>query len=153
MALKALVVDDSRIMRNIAIRALNRSGLAEFEFFEADDAAGALAAFDSKPIDLALIDWNLPDMTGIEFVRLVRARGNTVHIPLVMVTSEKSRGNIEEALGPAGADAFIRKPLTDEEVEQKMRKPVESVLALKAGPRSRGGWLARIFSPNILPYL
>lgn len=150
MALKALVVDDSRIMRNMVIRALNRSKLAEFEFVEAGDGAEALALFDKEPIDIALVDWNMPNMTGIEFVRQIRAKGNTGHIPLVMVTSEKSMGKIEEALDSAGANAFICKPFTDEEVEQKLRKLVEGVLALKAQPEQSsgggGGWFSRMFS-------
>jgi two-component system, chemotaxis family, chemotaxis protein CheY len=148
MALKALIVDDSRIMRNMVIRALNRSGLAEFEFVEAGDGAEALVIFDKEPIDLALIDWNMPNMTGIEFVREVRAKGNNGHIPLIMVTSEKSMGKIEEALDQAGANAFICKPFTDEEIVQKLRKLVEGVVALKAQPQQSGGggWLSRMFS-------
>jgi two-component system chemotaxis response regulator CheY len=148
MKLKALIVDDSRIMRNMVIRALNRSGLSEFEFVEAGDGAEALTLFDKEPIDIALIDWNMPNMTGIEFVRQIRAKGNTEHIPLIMVTSEKSMGKIEEALDQAGANAFICKPFTDDEIVQKLRKLVEGVVARKSQPQqtSGGGWLSRMFS-------
>jgi len=66
---------------------------------------------------LAFVDWNMPDMTGIDFVRQVRARGDSAHVPLVMVTSEKAMSKVEEALDGAGASAYVCKPFTVDDVD------------------------------------
>jgi two-component system chemotaxis response regulator CheY len=148
MPLKVLIINESRIMRNLLIRTLNRSRIAEFEFVEAADGARALVAFDDEPIDIVITDWQMPDMTSMEFVRKVRARGDTGHTRLVVLTDENLVDGIEEVLGSAGADAFLCKPFTVEEVEQKLRDLVEGVIALKGRPRQIGnrGWLSRMFS-------
>jgi two-component system, chemotaxis family, chemotaxis protein CheY len=138
MPLKALVVDDSRVMRNMVKTNLTKARLGEFEFVEAEDGADALTKFDDS-IDIAFVDWNMPNMTGIEFVRQVRARGNTEHVPMVMVTSEKAMGKIEEALDEAGANAYICKPFTAEEMQHKLQSLVEGVEALKQAPPPSGG--------------
>lgn len=129
MKMKALVVDDSGVMRKMVMKSLTDSKLAEFEFVEAVDGVDALAKFDPKEIAIAFVDWNMPNMTGIDFVREVRARlraqDDDADIPMVMVTSEKTMGKIEEALDEAGADAFISKPFTVDELSRKLKKVVE----------------------------
>src|SRR5262249_23047727 len=122
LQVKALVVDDSRVMRNMVMKSLTQSRLAEFEFVEAGDSAKALEKFNPQEIDIAFVDWNMPNMTGIEFVRQARAKGNTEHIPMIMVTSEKTMGKMEEALDQAGANAYICKPFTVEELQHKLTK-------------------------------
>lgn len=139
MKLKALVIDDSRVMRNMVMQNLNKTGLAEFEFVEAGDGAEGLAKFDAGDIDICFVDWNMPNMTGIEFVRQIRAKGNTEHIPLVMVTSEKSMGKVEEALDQAGANAYISKPFTPQEMEHKLQKLIEEIGAAQTPAASSGG--------------
>lgn len=149
MKLKALVVDDSRVMRNMVMQNLQKSRLAEFEFVEAEDGAVALQKFNPEEIDIAFVDWNMPNMTGVDFVRQVRALGNTEHIPMVMVTSEKAMGKIEEALDQAGANAFISKPFTVEELQNKLQKIIaklESQQAASAGSGSGGGFFSSLFS-------
>jgi len=131
MTLNALVVDDSGVMRKMIIEGLKNSKLAEFEFVEAEDGADALAKFDPAKIDIAFVDWNMPNMTGVDFVRKVRAIGDTEHIPMIMVTSEKTMGKMQEALDEAGADVFISKPFTAEELAFKLRKPIERVQVFK----------------------
>lgn len=129
MKLRALVVDDSRVMRMMVMQSLRRSNLAEFRFTEAEDGVEALAKFDPEQTDIAFIDWNMPNMTGVDFVRKIRAMGNTNHIPMVMITSEKTMGKIEEALSEAGADAYICKPFTAEELEAKLKKVIDRIAA------------------------
>lgn len=119
-SIKALVVDDSKVMRLMVMRALNRMSDVVWEYVEANDGAEALDLFNQNPIEIAFVDWNMPNMPGIEFVRQVRAIGGNDHIPLVMVTSEKTVARIEEALSDAGANAYICKPFTDEEVASKI---------------------------------
>lgn len=128
MKLRALVVDDSRVMRMMVKDSLSKTNLAEFEFTEAVDGADALDKFNPKKTDIIFADWNMPNMSGVDFAREVRAMGNTEHIPIVMVTSEKTMSKIEEALDSAGANAFISKPFT---VEYMLRKIGPVVRALE----------------------
>lgn len=131
MMLKALVIDDSRVMRSVVMTTLRRSGLAEFEFTEAEDGADGLAKFDPQTTDIVFADWNMPNMTGIDFVRAVRAAHSQPRVPIVMVTSERTTAKMDEALNSAGADAFICKPFTTDDVEQKLSG---ILAALGAGP-------------------
>jgi two-component system chemotaxis response regulator CheY len=139
MQLNALVIDDSRVMRNMVIQSLNRTKLAEWVFVEASDGADALTKFNPEEIDICFVDWNMPNMTGIDFVKEVRSRGDNDHVPMVMVTSEKSMGKIEEALDSAGANAYICKPFTVEEMEAKLGKIVEEIEARATQSSSGGG--------------
>src|SRR5258707_757685 len=144
MKLKALVIDDSRVMRSMVMQALTRTRLAEWEFIEAGDGAEALDKFNSDEISIAFVDWNMPNMTGIEFVRQARAKGNTEHIPLVMVTSEKAMGKVEEALDQAGANAYICKPFTVDDVERKLKPLLEGIAAHQQ--KAAGGFFSKLFS-------
>jgi two-component system chemotaxis response regulator CheY len=129
MKLRALVVDDSRVMRLMVMDSLNKTNLAKFEFSEAVDGADALSKFDPKRTDIVFADWNMPNMSGVEFVRQVRAMGKTEHIPIVMVTSEKTISRIEEALDSAGANTFISKPFTVQYLLWKIGPVVRALLA------------------------
>lgn len=136
LKLKAMVIDDSKIMRQMVMKALRESRLAEWEFAEADDGSDALAKFDPNTVDICFVDWNMPTMTGVEFIKQARARGDTGLVPMVMVTSEKSMAKIEEALEQAGADAFVCKPFTADEMRGKLQRVVdrlEGLLAEAAG--------------------
>ena len=143
--LKAMVVDDSRVMRNMVMEALKKSQLAEFEFLEAEDGQDALNKLAANPVHIAFVDWNMPNMTGIEFIKAARATAKTakeVPIPMVMVTSEKTMGKIEEAMDQAGADGFIIKPFTAEEMAKRLVKVVERAAQLqirKAREAAAGG--------------
>lgn len=141
--LKALVVDDSRVMRNMVMEALKKSGLADFEFTEAEDGQDALEKLAANPIHIAFVDWNMPKMTGVEFVKAARAAAraaNDVLIPMVMVTSEKTLGKVEEAMDQAGADWFITKPFTAEEMAKRLVKMVEKAVQVQMKKaRQQGG--------------
>ncbi len=137
--LKALVIDDSGVMRKMVMKSLADSQLALFDFVEAVDGADALTKFDPNEFHIAFIDWNMPNMTGIDLVRKIRELEDTSHVGLVMVTSEKTMGKIQEALVEAGADAFITKPFTVEELQHKLKKVIEkvSVAALRRARQRR----------------
>jgi two-component system, chemotaxis family, chemotaxis protein CheY len=127
MKLRALVVDDSRIMRSMVMESLRKTNLAEFEFTEAVDGADAVQKFNRDKIDIIFADWNMPNMSGVDFARHVRSLGKTEHIPIIMVTSEKTLSKMEEALDNAGANAFISKPFTVEYMLQKLGKVVDGL--------------------------
>lgn len=117
---KALVVDDSKIMRSQVKRALTQISLAEFEFEEAMDGEDALGKFNDE-IDMLFVDWNMPKMTGVEFARAVRDKGYS-NIPIIMVTAEKSMGKVDKALNEGGADEYITKPFTPDKMEKTISK-------------------------------
>jgi two-component system chemotaxis response regulator CheY len=73
MTIRALVIDDSKVMRSMVMQSLQKTRLADFEFIEAQDGADALEKFDPDEIDIVFADWNMPNMSGIDFVREVRA--------------------------------------------------------------------------------
>lgn len=143
--IRALVIDDSRVMRNMVMNALRQSGLASFEFTEAVDGADALTKFNPTAFDMCFVDWNMPNMTGVEFVKRARAAGNAFHVPMVMVTSEQTVSKVEEALSQAGADGYVCKPFTPEDMRVKLDKVVGKVLKAKAPPE-KAGFFSNLFS-------
>ncbi|HET9657588.1 MAG TPA: response regulator [Kineosporiaceae bacterium] len=113
----ALVVDDSRAMRSILTRLL--SGLG-FDVAQAGDGAEALQVLDAgtRP-DVILVDWNMPVMDGLTFIKTVRGREEYRDISLMMVTTESEQGQIVRALA-AGAHEYVIKPFTDEVIAEKL---------------------------------
>ena len=111
----------------MVMNALNRLPLAEWEFIEAEDGQDALEKFDPKVVDLILADWNMPRMSGVEFAQKVRSNKKNAHIPIVMITSEQTVGKMNEALGRAGANAYICKPFNDQELERKLAKLIAGI--------------------------
>ncbi|HLJ96563.1 MAG TPA: response regulator [Gemmataceae bacterium] len=131
--LKTLVIDDSGVMRKMVMKSLTDANLGEFEFMEAEDGKDALEKLIANEIHIAFVDWNMPNMTGVDFVRAVRQHEKSKDndpIPLVMVTSEKTMGKVQEALDQAGADGFISKPFTVAELQSKLRKHVDKAQLL-----------------------
>ena len=114
---KALVVDDSKIMRSAVKRALNNLMLAEFEYVDAKDGQDALEKFNNEDIEIMFVDWNMPNMTGVEFSQAVREQGNE-HIPIIMVTAEKSMGKVDKALNEGGANEYITKPFNADKMHK-----------------------------------
>jgi two-component system, chemotaxis family, chemotaxis protein CheY len=113
----ALVVDDSRAMRSILARLMTSLG---FEVSQAGDGAEALAVLDAgvRP-DVALVDWNMPVMDGLTFIKNVRARDDLRDMSLMMVTTESEHGQIVRALA-AGAHEYVIKPFSDEVIAEKL---------------------------------
>lgn len=113
----ALVVDDSRAMRAILTRLLRDLG---FDVLEAGDGAQALAVIDGGQVpDVCLVDWNMPVMDGLEFIRAVRDRDDLRGVSLMMVTTESEQDQIVRALA-AGAHEYVIKPFTAEVIADKL---------------------------------
>ena len=112
-----LVVDDSRIMRNIV-----KNSFADLkipcEYLEAADGKTAYQLLETNKINLIFLDWNMPEMDGIDFLKKVRAMPDYKELPIIMVTSEAARYNLVEALNE-GATDYIVKPV-DEGVFKKV---------------------------------
>jgi two-component system chemotaxis response regulator CheY len=116
---KILVVDDFSTMRRIVRNLLKELGFANVQ--EAEDGVEALNRLRSEPFDFVVSDWNMPNMTGIELLRAMRADDNLKHLPLLMVTAEAKKENIIEA-AQAGASGYIVKPFTAATLDEKMKK-------------------------------
>ena len=115
--MKALIIDDSSSMRMLLGRILDDLGVLHAQ---AADGREALSVLDAEgPFDFALVDWQMPVMDGIEFVRAVRAQLPREAIHLVMVTSVNQIESIVEAL-EAGADEYIMKPFTKDALQEKL---------------------------------
>jgi two-component system chemotaxis response regulator CheY len=109
--MKILIADDSRAMRMIVTRTLRQAGLSGHELIEAENGRQGLELAFSESPDLILSDWNMPEMTGYEFLRALRANGSNT--PFCFVTSEGSE-EMRELAAAAGALGLISKPFTAE---------------------------------------
>jgi two-component system chemotaxis response regulator CheY len=115
--IRALIVDDSSVMRKIVERSLRQSGIELEKVVEASNGAEALVALQNNVVDLILCDINMPVMDGLEFVRQVAKMESAKGIPIVMITTEGSESHVVEAL-TAGARGYIRKPFTPDQVKE-----------------------------------
>jgi two-component system chemotaxis response regulator CheY len=115
---RALVVDDSAVIRTVLTRIL--AGLG-FEVVSAVNGKEALEKLESgKRPDLTMVDWNMPEMNGYEFIRAVRADTRWRDMPIMMVTTETEMEQVVKALA-AGANEYLMKPFTPEMVEEKLQ--------------------------------
>lgn len=116
--MRALVVDDSSAMRAILKMIVKKQG---FEVVEACDGEEALRVLqDAGPVDLGLVDWNMPKMNGFELVTAVRGMHQYDKMRLVMITTETDIEDVSKALA-AGADEYIMKPFTREVIVDKLQ--------------------------------
>jgi two-component system chemotaxis response regulator CheY len=115
--LRALIVDDSSVMRKIVERSLRQAGIDLETVVEAANGAEALAALQSNVVDLILCDINMPIMDGLEFVRQAATVETAKGVPIVMITTEGSETHVVQALS-AGTRGYIRKPFTPDQVKE-----------------------------------
>lgn len=115
--MRALVVDDSRAMRTILKKILIEIG---FEVAEAGNGLEALERMkEVEGVDVALVDWNMPEMDGLEFVKALRGDHAYADIRVMMVSAENDMTKIARAL-MVGADEYAMKPVTKEIIVEKL---------------------------------
>ena len=124
--IRALIVDDSTVMRKIVERALRQAGLDPLVVHEAGSGIEGLDLLRSKTVDLILSDINMPSMDGLEFLRQLRAQNLAPGVPVVMITTESSEEHVKQAI-LAGAQGYIRKPFTAEQVKERVLPLVHAV--------------------------
>jgi two-component system chemotaxis response regulator CheY len=115
-----MVVDDSRVMRNIVKKIFEELKMP-IQFLEAPDGEKALQILLNNQVDLVLLDWNMPNLSGIDFLKQVRAMEKYQKIPIIMVTSEASKLNVVEAVRE-GVTAYITKPIRSDVFMEKLSK-------------------------------
>jgi two-component system chemotaxis response regulator CheY len=120
--MRFLVVDDSATMRRIVVNSLGRIGFSDC--VEAADGLEALESFDPS-VDFVITDWNMPNMSGLDFVRALRGRDEGRTVPILMVTTRSVREDIVQA-AQAGVSNYIVKPFTPQVLKEKIDHVLES---------------------------
>ena len=119
--MKGLVVDDSSVMRKVLTGALARVDIGDVdEATDGQEAVDQVAAGNSY--DVILMDWNMPNMTGIEAVRAIRESGDTT--PIIMVTTEAEKERVVEAV-KSGANSYIIKPFSPQAIVAKLQEVLQ----------------------------
>lgn len=115
--MKALVIDDSKAIRSIVGKIMKESN---YEVFEACNGLEALdQVAKNGPFAIALVDWNMPEMNGYEFVQAIRAKSEHADMKLMMVTTETEITQVMKAL-EAGANEYVMKPFTKDVIVEKL---------------------------------
>ncbi|MDA8383614.1 MAG: chemotaxis response regulator CheY [Betaproteobacteria bacterium] len=122
--IKFLIVDDFSTMRRIVRNLLKELGFNNAD--EAEDGVAALHKLHGGGFEFVVSDWNMPNMTGLELLKAIRADAGLKHLPVLMITAEAKKENIIEA-AQAGASGYIVKPFTAATLEEKLNKIFEKV--------------------------
>jgi len=121
--MQILIVDDFTTMRKVIKNLLKQVGYKNV--LEAEDGVIALRTLREKKVDLIISDWNMPNMSGLELLKAVRADGELNKTPFLMVTAEALQDNVIVAV-KAGVSNYIVKPFTAEILNSKIEKILES---------------------------
>ena len=122
--MKILLVEDSKTMRNIEKSVLAQLGHTDVE--EACDGQDALRQLPSMEPDLLLVDWNMPNMDGLSFVKAYRQMNKAT--PVIMVTTESEKARVVEAI-KAGVNNYVVKPFTPDLLSQRINETLEKCQA------------------------
>lgn len=117
---KILVVDDMSTMRKIVMKVCQKLGFTTF----AEAADGAIAwetLQNEKNIGLIISDWNMPNCSGLDFLKRVRADSRYKHLPFILVTAEAEKDQVVEAI-KAGCSGYVVKPFTAEQLSAKLEE-------------------------------
>ncbi|MEL6498708.1 MAG: response regulator [Planctomycetota bacterium] len=117
--MKIMLIDDSKTMRNIQKSVLRQLGYTQIE--EACDGQDALSKVGAFAPDLLLVDWNMPNMDGLTFVKRYRQTDRTT--PIIMVTTESEKSRVIEAI-KAGVNNYVVKPFTPDVLSQRISETV-----------------------------
>ncbi len=122
--MKFLVVDDSQTMRRIVNNALK--GIGYDDIIEAEDGKDAITKLYVEKIDFVITDWNMPNMSGLEFIKAVRADEQFLNLPILMVTARGMKEDVVEAL-QARVNNYVVKPFTPHVLKEKIDQILKTV--------------------------
>jgi two-component system, chemotaxis family, chemotaxis protein CheY len=117
--MKVLVVDDFATMRKIVKNVLRQISIENV--VEAENGKHALTVLQTEPVDLIISDWMMPEMTGIEFLKVCKGDEEKKKIPFIMVTAEGQKDSVMEAI-KSGVDNYIVKPFTPDKLKDAIDK-------------------------------
>ena len=124
--MKILIVDDSEVMRRIHKNTLVEQKIPEEALREASDGVAAMRIAIAEEIDLFLVDWNMPNLDGLSFVKKLREMGNYENTPVIMITSEAAKYNVIEAI-QAGVTNYVVKPIRGTVLWDKIRPYLDQI--------------------------
>jgi len=119
--MNVLIIDDSMVSRRISRRAIEERRPKADRFFEAANGREALDLLFETTMGLIIVDWNMPELDGFEFVKKVRQKEKYMNLPIIMVTAERHRENVLEAMR-TGVTNYLAKPITSEMLWVKISK-------------------------------
>lgn len=122
LKMKILVVDDFSTMRRIVKNILKQIGFSNID--EAEDGNNALLKLKQEKFDMVVSDWNMPNMTGLDLLKAIRADSAINSMPVLMVTAEAKKENVLEAI-QAGVNNYVVKPFTADTLKDKIEKIFE----------------------------
>lgn len=123
--MKFLIIDDSMVIRNIHKNALKENHISDEDILEADNGVAAMEIAEKENIGLFLVDWNMPGINGLDFIKKLRGMQKYAETPVIMVTSEAAKYNVMEAID-AGATNYIVKPIHGDVLWKKISKYVKN---------------------------
>ncbi|MBC2607170.1 response regulator [Pelagicoccus albus] len=118
--MKSIVIDDSRTVRKLLCGYMNALDIETMEAEDGCDALSRLGFVEPAEMDIALVDWDMPNMTGIEFLKEVRSCSEYEHLKIMMVTSHNKPEDLMQAI-EFGANEFLMKPFDEEMLQDKLR--------------------------------
>ena len=121
--MRFLVVDDSTTMRRIIINTLHKVGY--LETLEASNGREGMDQLAATGADVVITDWNMPEMSGIEFIRAIRSNDATKTLPILMVTTNAAQDDIVEAM-KAGVNNYVVKPFTPDTIKEKIESALKA---------------------------
>lgn len=123
--MKILIVDDMQPVRQAIANILRVYGFSDISY--ASNGEVGLDVARRKQIDLVLLDWNMPKMTGIEFLRELRILDGYQNIPVIMVTAENNAERVHEAIN-AGVTSYLIKPFSPNDIKDRLSDVLGEVL-------------------------
>lgn len=123
--MKVIVADDSRLIRGIIEKAVGSIGFQAIQAVNGQEALNLLEA-NEKDVDLVLLDWNMPIMSGFEVLKMMQRDARFKEIPVIMISTESEDHRINEAI-KAGAQSYLTKPFTAERLTETIRVVFEKL--------------------------